>query len=120
MNKDSLLELRKQIVQSAQELALNGAGAPESRLQVLLELIRSRDASQEVYNQAFELAKRQDDDDAKLNGLLDLLFELDQVIAGDAEQTETHPATLTAAIESSERDNQHQDSMDSSQTNQDQ
>lgn len=89
MDRDSLLELRKQIVQSAQQLALDGAGTPESRLLVLLELIRTNDASQEVYNRAYELAKSQDDDDAKLSGLLDLLFEIDQAIARDQDQSLT-------------------------------
>lgn len=85
MDRNLLLTLRKQVVQSAQQLALNGAGTPESRFLVLLELIRSHDASKEVYDRAYELAKSQGDDDAKLSGLLDLLFEIDQAIGDEGQ-----------------------------------
>lgn len=48
MHKDQLLELRSKIVSSAQEIALNGNGSPDERLQVLLTIIRDGAASLDI------------------------------------------------------------------------
>lgn len=81
MDIESLLEIRKKIVQNAQELAMNGAGDANSRLSVLMELIRGGAADTGVYSAAFELINKKEGDDSRLDGYLDLLYEVDQAIA---------------------------------------
>ena len=81
MQRDQLLELRSKIVESAQQLALNGQGTAEDRLQVLLNVIRSGDASLEVLSRAYELANGIENDDDKLTALLDVLYEVDADLA---------------------------------------
>lgn len=83
MDNNTLLGLRQQIVEGAQQLALAGTGAPYNRLQVLLEIIRSGTATQDAIETAFRLTKELDDDESKLNATLDLLYEVDQLIAAN-------------------------------------
>ncbi len=79
--KNALLELRGQIVAQTKKLALEGTGAPESRLQVLMEVIRSGDSTADTYKSAYEIMQQLPSDDDKMNGMLDLLFEIDKDIA---------------------------------------
>jgi hypothetical protein len=85
MNKEQLLELRGKIVNSAQELALNGQGSPEDRLQLLLNIIRGGEPTYDVLSKAYELTSQIDNDDGKLTALLDVLYEVDAKL-GDLEQ----------------------------------
>lgn len=76
--KNELLELRSQIVAITQQLALSGTGSPETRLQILLEIIRSGESTTETYKSAFEIMQQLTNDDEKMNSMLDLLFEIDK------------------------------------------
>lgn len=87
MHKDQLLELRSKIVSSAQEIALNGNGSPDERLQVLLTIIRDGAASLDILAKTYELIQQGSVDDDKLNALLDLLYEVDEQL-GVLEQSE--------------------------------
>ena len=77
MQKEQLLELRSKIVQSAQAVALHGDAAPEERLQVLLNFVRSGDANLEILTKVYELSQTMSNGDDKLSVLLDVLYEVD-------------------------------------------
>lgn len=77
MQKEQLLELRSKVVQAAQAVALNGDGAPEERLQVLLSFVRSGDANLEILTKVYELSQTISNGDDKLSVLLDVLYEVD-------------------------------------------
>lgn len=88
MEKEQLIELRKKIVASAQEIALHGDGSAADRLQILLSLIRDGVGDTNVLSKAFELAQTLENPDDKLSTLLDLLYEVDAKITAD-EQSDT-------------------------------
>jgi hypothetical protein len=89
MQKEQLLELRRKIVQSTQEIALRGEGSPAERLQVLLSIVRNGDASIEVLSKAYELAQASDSDDDKLAALLDVLYEVDAKLSAEPAESGT-------------------------------
>ena len=77
MNQEAIMQLRQEIVKSAQELALSESGNTKEQLQLLMELVRSGDASVEVIRRAYELTGQLNDDGLKLANYLDLLTEID-------------------------------------------
>lgn len=77
MNQEAMMQLRQEIVKSAQELALREGGDAKEQLQLLMELVRSGDASLEVIRRAYELTGHLNDDSLKLANYLDLLTEID-------------------------------------------
>jgi hypothetical protein len=79
--KNELLELRAQIVAQTKKLAVEGNGSPEARLQILMEVIRSGESSVDMYKSVYEIMQQLPGDDDKMNGMLDLLFEIDKGIA---------------------------------------
>lgn len=81
MQKEQLLELRDKILRSTQEIALRGEGSPAERLQVLMSIIRSGNASIEVLAKAYELVQSTGSDDDKMTALLDVLYEVDAMLA---------------------------------------
>lgn len=81
MQLDALIELRKQIAQNAQELALNGAGSVEERVSVLMGIIRASEPDRAVYARVYEMIRQVDDNDAQMGYLLDLLYEIDAKIS---------------------------------------
>lgn len=81
--KNELLELRAQIVAQTQQLALKGTGAPEARLQVILEVIRSGESTMDMYKAAYSIMQQLPGDDEKMNGMMDLVFEIDKDLAVD-------------------------------------
>lgn len=87
MDKEKLLELRSKIVEKTQQLAVNGQGSPEERLQVLFNIIQSGGASLEVLSSAYELIESLNSDDEKLTALLDVLYEVDARISEIPENT---------------------------------
>lgn len=90
MHKDELLGLRKQIIESAQNIALNGSGSLSERLEILLGVIRSGDADINLLTKTFEIIQQLETDDDRLSGLLDLLYEVDADIS-KIETKETQP-----------------------------
>jgi hypothetical protein len=76
MNKDALLELRQQIVDSARTVVVDGDGPAEERLPIILELARgSQDVA--LLQKAYELAGQIEDKAARMDALLDVLAEVD-------------------------------------------
>jgi len=80
-NKNELIELRSQIVARTKLLALDGTGTPESRLQILLEVIRSGESTLDIYKTTFGIIQQLSNDDEKLDAMLDLVFEIDKDLA---------------------------------------
>ena len=110
MQKDQLLELRRKIVQTAQDIALHGEGTPEERLQVLLDVVRSGDASIDVLTKVYELSGEIESDDEKLTALLDLLYEVDVKISQEnAPQSEVEPASTEQVHQALEHNDQPHD-----------
>lgn len=104
MQKEELLKLRQKIVESAQQLALNGNGSTEDRLNILVDVISSGNVTTEVANKAFELAQMLDDDDQKLSAFMDIIYGVDQNIARsanrDAEAQQTSTPNQVEQVES--------------------
>lgn len=78
MNSQELLELRRQVAENIQKIALNGSGSPEMRLHVMLEMMRSDDVSIDIMKKAYETAQQIQDQDEKMNSMLDILYEIDR------------------------------------------
>lgn len=89
MDTNTLLEIRKQVVDGAQKIALEGSGAPVDRLQVLLEIIRSGTATKEIFDRSIQLINELEGDDVKLGNMLDLVYEIDQLLAAKEQLTTT-------------------------------
>ena len=84
MNQEAIMQLRQEIVKSAQELALQDSGNAGEQLQLLMELVRSGDASVDVIRKAYELTSQLNDNDLKLANYLDLLTEIDvHIVEGE-------------------------------------
>ena len=76
---NNLLELRQKVVNRAKELALNGDGSAQDRLQILMGIARSGNADYDVLSAAFDLSNSLPSDDDKLSALLDILYEIDNM-----------------------------------------
>lgn len=81
MDINSLQQIRTEIINRAQTLALDGQVNDEDKLAVLMNLIRTGVASDQVVRSAFDAIEQLPDDDTKLNTYFDLLYEVDQMIA---------------------------------------
>lgn len=98
MNKDALLELRQQIVDSARTVVVDGDGPAEERLPIILELARgSQDVA--LLQKAYELAGQIEDKAARMDALLDVLAEVDGQLVeldspdeGDEQSSDSVPA----------------------------
>lgn len=109
MDKEKLLELRSKIVEKTQQLAVNGQGSPEDRLQVLFNIIQSGGASLEVLSSAYELIESLNSDDEKLTALLDVLYEVDARISEIPENTvPSQPEQQHQEVENQSHDNNQQ------------
>ena len=91
-NNNELLTLRNQIVTDTKQLALSGQGDPAERLQVIMEVIKSRDSNPELFRAAYDLIGKMPSDDDRLQESLNLLFEIDQVI-GQQENVDAQSQT---------------------------
>ena len=96
MQKDQLLKLRENIVAATQEIALNGDASPEERLQILMNTVRDGRADVNVLTKVFELVSDLDGDDQKLPMMLDLLYEVDNLLAAD-DDSDAQPNRQPAA-----------------------
>ena len=85
MNRDELLELREKLVNKTRKLALSEESDPARRLEVLMGLIRSGDASREMIHQAIETVEQIPEED-RLDVYLDLIFEIDAQLGVDADE----------------------------------
>ncbi len=101
MDLNSLQQLRTQIVHKAQDLALNGQVDTDDKVALLMNLVRTGSATEEVIRAAFQAIEELADDDTKLTSYLDLLFEVDQMIAKQpssakpTEATQEQPSQFT-------------------------
>lgn len=86
---NELIELRSQIAAQARQLILDGAGEPETRLQMLMELIRSGESTIDIYRSAYEITQQLSNDDDKINSMLSLLYEIDKNIAMNNSDTDS-------------------------------
>ena len=84
MNKEELLQLRQQIVDQTKRLALESDANPEEKLQVLMGLVKSGDASTEVMHKAYETAQQLPQDADKMDAFLDLIYEIDARLADES------------------------------------
>ncbi len=91
MQKDQLLELRSTIVATVQRIALEGGGSVTDRVQVLMGIVRSGDATQEIFAKIYELANSIEDEDEKLDIMLTLLYEVDIQLGDDESEEKSAP-----------------------------
>lgn len=84
MDTNSLQQLRTEIINRAQNLALDGQVNSDDKLAILMNLIRTGVTSDRVVRSAFDIIDQLADDEVKLNTYLDLLYEVDQMIARNA------------------------------------
>ena len=104
MDQTGLVSLRKQIVNQMQQMAFDGDGEPNARLQIMLEMMRSDSATTDMFPKAYEVAQQIEDSDEKMNAMLDLIFEIDRrVAAGQNEQPSEPDASVIAGQENVEQ-----------------
>lgn len=77
MDKNELLLLRKQILETVSPLVLNGEGDARSQLGLLLDVIRSGGGGADIYKKAYELANGIEDQGERASALLELLSEVE-------------------------------------------
>ena len=106
MHKEQLIELRNKILQSTQEIALRGEGSEAERLQILLSIVRSGNASIEVLTRAYELVQSSENDDDKLSVLLDVLYEVDAKIAAEDDAAGTPDNTAPQEQQAQQQNDQ--------------
>lgn len=81
MNNDQLAGIREKLVKEIEELALSGSGDPVSRFQVILEMIRAGRGAGELFEKASDLLELVEDEEEKMDLMLDLVAEIDKKIA---------------------------------------
>lgn len=88
MNKEALLELRKQINDSLLPLVLSADGDPQERADLLLGMIETGNHDEAVFKKAFEVVNAIEDPTQKSENLFRLLGEVESSLQGidDAEQ----------------------------------
>ena len=91
MDTNSLQKLRAQIIERAQALALSGQVNEDDKLAILMNLVRTGAASDEVVKGAFDAIDHLPDDDVKLETYFDLLYEVDQLIARNSTPKDPTP-----------------------------
>jgi len=106
MQKEQLLELRRKILESTQEVALRGEGSPAETLQVLLSIVRSGDASVEVLMKVYELAMLSENDSDKLTALLDVLYEVDAKLSAE-DEADTHSKEASQGAQQKPQDDEN-------------
>lgn len=92
MNKEDLLKLRDELADQVKQLALNenASGDPVVRLNVLMNLVHAGDTSREVLLGAYKAIQQLPEDAAKMDSMLDLVYEIDVALsAGDDSQENT-------------------------------
>jgi uncharacterized membrane protein len=79
MNKEELLNIRKQIMDASLPLLLESNAAPEDRFDILLRFIRLNSATKTsaLYKSAYDTALSFEDSSARLDALMRLLGEVD-------------------------------------------
>lgn len=105
MDINSLQQLRTEIINRAQALALDGQVNDDDKLAVLMNLIRTGIASDQVIRGAFDAIDRIPDDDTKLSNYFELLYEVDQMIARRATASDsavTNSQSVEATLGESE------------------
>ena len=101
MDINSLQQLRTEIIDRAQALALDGQVNDDDKLAILMNLIRTGVASDRVIREAFASIDRIPDDDTKLSNYFELLYEVDQMIARGAATSET-PSDTSRPVDTSQ------------------
>ena len=97
MNRDELLALREQIVDTTRQLALDGNASTEDKIDILIGLIHSGDSSPELFHRAYETASSLESDDKKMDAMLDLLYEVDARISASDTENASQGQTAEAA-----------------------
>ena len=83
MDKNKLRELKQSINDTVFPLVLGGNGDPEERFSVLLNVIRIGNADEAVYQQAYEIANKVEDENVKLRLMNELITEIDFALEDD-------------------------------------
>lgn len=103
MNKEELLGLREQIVEQTKKLALESDADSNSRFEVLINLVRAGDASMDIVQKTYEVAQTLDDDSAKLDAYLEIIYAIDgQLSNDDSEQAVASQGVDSSATETAE------------------
>lgn len=77
MDEDQLNDLRTKIIADVKPLTLQDMPDGKPGFDMLMQLIRFGDASADVYNKAYDIAKALDDPKERLSSLMTLLNEID-------------------------------------------
>ncbi|MBC7565302.1 hypothetical protein H7100_03700 [Candidatus Saccharibacteria bacterium] len=88
MNKDELLALRERLLAEITPLVIDNAGDGTDRFSLLMRVIQSGHATNDVYVRAYESAKSIEETPEKLDALMALLDEV-EVDLSRAEDGET-------------------------------
>lgn len=83
MSNNTLLALREQILGDIVPLVLESTDDGADRFGLLLRIIQAGNASGDIYQRAYESAKKIENVDDRLEALLSILDEIDFDAAGD-------------------------------------
>jgi len=121
MNKDELLALREQLLADITPLVIENSGDGIDRFGLLLRVIQTGKAPQDVYTRAYESAKVIQEGPEKLNALLALLDEVEVDLSTDETREAVPVVDTPKSNESSESPQfeQHDQSGQYSQNNND-
>lgn len=77
MDTTFLTELRGRILQDVIPLAIETAGASSDRFNLMLRIIQTGDAPQDLYSRAYDTARSIEDKEDRLDALMALLDEVE-------------------------------------------
>lgn len=88
MNKDELIALREQLLAEITPLVIENVGDGADRFSLLLRIIQSGHATEDIYTKAFKSAHAIEDTAEKLDALMALLDEVEVDLDRDLDRDE--------------------------------
>lgn len=111
MDVKELIDLRDKILQDVMPLVLDNDGDSSDKFPLLLRIIQGGNASVDLYNKAYEMAKAIDAPEDKLTAMMSILDEIDVDI--NAEQDAGDDTVLDNVEQVSNENNDHTDNSQS-------
>jgi hypothetical protein len=93
MNKQTLLELRKEVSDNLLPLVLESEGPAEDRIELVMNMIRMGNADESLYRRAFDTIMTVEDKNQKAAFLFELLSEIESEIEAVESEEQVEPVT---------------------------
>ena len=82
-HREELIQLRAEIAQKAQEMALSNEGSSPDRLRLIMDLIQAKVISPDLVRRAYELSLELPDGGDQFDNIIALLDEVDAYLEAD-------------------------------------